>query len=163
MAAAKTIIGKPQPEPLRSTSQVQIDREQAIELVEGIAKGALNAEALNLGACIVDGEGIMTRAKAAVADFESETKEGVEAGVIQIAMLMMSAKSAITDCNPQTDITKLNEMIAEFSSPASFAYHVKKNLMVNGINIFNEIKTAISDYKTGNWSDFGFQCGKAAA
>ena len=132
-------------------------------MLEGIAKGALNAEALNLGACIVDGEAIINKAKAAVADFESETKEGVEAGVIQIAMLMMSAKSAITDCNPQTDVAKLDAMIAEFSSPTAFAYQVKKNLMVNGVDIFMEIKTALNDYKYNNWSDFGFECGEAAA
>jgi len=54
-------------------------------------------------------------------------------------------------------------MIKVFSSPTSFAYHVGKDLMVNGKDIFGEIESAVTDYESANWEDFGYQVGEAAA
>ena len=54
-------------------------------------------------------------------------------------------------------------MAAIFQSPSSFAYHVGKDLIVNGKDIFHEVDTAIVDYKAGNWADFGENVGMAAA
>lgn len=54
-------------------------------------------------------------------------------------------------------------MIAIFDSPTSFAYHVGKDLIVNGVQIYHEIDTAITDYDNANWGDFGYQIGQAAA
>ena len=54
-------------------------------------------------------------------------------------------------------------MAEAFSSPTAFAWHVGKDLLVNGIDIYHEIDTAVSDAKSGNWKDFGFNVGEAAA
>jgi hypothetical protein len=68
------------------------------------------------------------------------------------------------DCSTlKADWEKLAKMISIFDSPTAFAYHVGKDLLVNGVQIYGEITTAISDYNAGNWGDFGFQIGEAAA
>lgn len=54
-------------------------------------------------------------------------------------------------------------MAAAFSSPTAFAWHVGKDLLVNGVDIYHEIDTAVGDAKSGNWKDFGFNVGEAAA
>jgi len=54
-------------------------------------------------------------------------------------------------------------MAAIFASPSSFAYHIGKDLLINGKDIFHEINTAVADYKAGQWEDFGVNVGEAAA
>jgi hypothetical protein len=50
-----------------------------------------------------------------------------------------------------------------FSSPKAFAYHVGKDLLINGKDIFSEIGDAISAYKKQDWKKFGVDVGTAAA
>ena len=54
-------------------------------------------------------------------------------------------------------------MAAIFDSPTSFAYHVGKDILVNGVQIFQEIETAVADYKSQKWEDFGYTVGEATA
>lgn len=53
-------------------------------------------------------------------------------------------------------------MVASWTSPLSFAYHVGKDLLLNGVDIFHEIEDAIDDYKKKDFYDFGVNVGKAA-
>jgi hypothetical protein len=70
----------------------------------------------------------------------------------------------MSDCSHlKADWQKLAAMAAIFKNPASFAYHVGKDLMINGKDIYAEIKLAIKDYDAKNWEDFGFQIGEASA
>merc|ERR1719454_2844560 len=54
-------------------------------------------------------------------------------------------------------------MVSTFSSPEAFAYHVGKDLLVNGVDIFHEISTAVTDYESQNWYGMGQNIGEAAA
>merc|ERR1712167_81578 len=42
-------------------------------------------------------------------------------------------------------------------------YHVGKDLVVNGKSIFNDVNSAINDYKAKDWYDFGVAIGDASA
>lgn len=46
-------------------------------------------------------------------------------------------------------------MIKSFTSPMSFVYHVGKDILVNGKDIFTEVSTAVSDYESQNFYDMG--------
>jgi hypothetical protein len=84
--------------------------------------------------------------------------------VKEVADLLKTVKAGMSDCSHiKADWEKLEEMAAIFENPTSFAYHVGKDLLINGVDIFNEIKSAVDDYEAGQWSDFGFQVGEAAA
>ena len=54
-------------------------------------------------------------------------------------------------------------MAEVISSPKSFVYHVGKDLLINGQEIYGEINTAVTDYDKQDWEGFGFNVGKAAA
>jgi len=54
-------------------------------------------------------------------------------------------------------------MAAIFSNPESFAMHVGKDILVNHVDIKNEVETAVSDYESKKWEDFGYQLGEASA
>jgi len=60
-------------------------------------------------------------------------------------------------------MTKLEKFAASLKSPASFEYHVGKDLLVNGKDIYHEINTAIGDFENGKWEDFGINVGEAAS
>jgi len=57
----------------------------------------------------------------------------------------------------------MTAMAAAFTSPTSFAYHVGKDLLLNGRDIYGEISKAITDYDDSQWEQFGYEIGTAAA
>ena len=62
---------------------------------------------------------------------------------------MKTVKAGMQDCSHlKADWDRLEKMITAFDSPTSFAYHVGKDLIVNGAEIFGEVKTAVSDYES---------------
>lgn len=142
-----------------------IDAKVLEEVVTGILKGAIDAEGFtDINSCIKDAETVFADAKIAVNDFKKKDVASVIAGIKEVAELLQVVKSGMSDCTSmKADWDKLAKMISVFDSPTSFAYHVGKDLIVNGAQIFTEIETAVSDYESGNWGDFGFQIGEAAA
>lgn len=52
-------------------------------------------------------------------------------------------------------------MCESFTNFWSFTYHVGKELIVNGKDIYSEINTAIGDYKSGNFNQMGYEVGSA--
>ena len=68
------------------------------------------------------------------------------------------------DCaKTKEDWTRFLDMISIFNSPVSFAYHVGKDLLVNGKDIYADINSAVSEYKSQDWYHFGYHSGNAAA
>ena len=54
-------------------------------------------------------------------------------------------------------------MAANFASPWSFAYHVGKDLLVNGVAIYHEVDDAIAKYEASDYNGFGEDIGMALA
>ena len=72
-------------------------------------------------------------------------------------------KDALSDCNFKGDIERIKAMGEIFASPWTFAYHVGKDILVNGMNIYNEINGAVNAYDHQQWENFGYNIGEAAA
>lgn len=88
----------------------------------------------------------MTEAETALTDFRKENVTGVESGVKEVGAMLMTIHKAMGDCDIVDHLKKLEAMASIFESPITFAYHLGKDIMVNGIDIFNEIEKAITDY-----------------
>jgi len=70
----------------------------------------------------------------------------------------------MTECKAAVgEIKNLVDMIKNFKSPMSFAYHVGKDLLVNGVSIYHDIKGAIAAYKAKEYKTFGYDIGHALA
>ena len=143
----------------------KVDTKKLEQIVGGLLKGAIDAEGFtDIESCIKDAEEVFEDAETAIKDFEKKDVASVIAGIKEIAEMMKVVQSGMKDCSSiKADWEKLMKMIAVFDSPTSFAYHVGKDLIVNGKQIYGEITTAVSDYEAGNWGDFGYQIGEAAA
>lgn len=149
----------------KTEEEVELDRLKLTAIVEGVLQGALHAEGFDdINHCIADAEHVFADAEAAYTDFKAGGADKVIAGLKQLADLMSTVKAGMSDCsNLKADWSRLETMVSVFNSPTSFAYHVGKDLMVNGQDIFSELETAVTDYESANWKDFGFQVGEAAA
>jgi hypothetical protein len=111
-----------------------------------------------------DADTVILDAEIAVADFKKMDASDVMAGIKEVAEMMKVVHQGMKDCTSlRADWRKLEKMIAVFSSPTIFFYHVGKDLMINGVQIYGEIKTAVSDYENAKWGDFGYNIGLAAA
>lgn len=161
MAAAKTLLGE---EPQHQLTKVESDAKLE-NIVAGILQGALDAEGFDdINSCIQDNEVVFQDAEEAYLDFTSKDFKKITEGVKKVADLLTHVKTGMSDCSHlKADWEKLEKMSDIFSSPKSFAYHVGKDLLVNGKDIFGEIKEALGAYKKQDWKKFGVDIGTAAA
>lgn len=98
----------------------------------------------------------------AIADFKKENISGVKSGIEMIGTIVQQLSTDLTDCEKiVADTTKLEDMAKTFKSPWSFAYHVGKDLIVDGSDIFHEIEESITNYDAGQYYEFGEDVGKA--
>ena len=118
--------------------------EDALQIVEGVVLGALKAESPVSVTCIGDTETLMSEIKEGVDDFKKETFRGVKDGLTIFGTAFKQVATDIQDCEEAIeDIEKLYEMAIIFSNPWSFAYHVGKDLLLNGVDIYNDIDKAM--------------------
>ena len=96
----------------------------------------------------------------AVNYFKSKTMKGVEAGIKEIGLIVSQISKDMADCKA-IDLSKLEKMGQSFASPATFAYHVGKDLMVNGKQIYSEIDDSIKQWDASNYFGFGHDLGEA--
>jgi hypothetical protein len=136
-----------------------------VDIVTGVLKGALEAEGFDdIEKCIADAKHVIDDAEAAYDDFKGHDITQIINGVKEVADLLTSVKDGMQDCSHlKADWAKMAEMASIFESPTEFAYNVGKNLIINGKDIFKEVKTAIDDYKVQDWKNFGVNIGMAAA
>lgn len=134
-------------------------------MVGGMLKGALDAEGFSdINSCISDAEVIFKDAEDAIKDFETKDVSKIIDGVKKIADILTNVQKGMKDCaSLKADWAKLAKMAAIFESPTTFAYHVGKDLLVNGVDIFAEIQDSVKEYKAGNWEKFGVDIGEAVA
>ena len=99
-----------------------------------------------------------------VADFEKKTEQGTKDGLHKLGESVLSLGAMMKDCpKVKGDFEKLEYMASVFSSPQTFAWHLSKDLLVNGVNIYNEITDSVTQWKSNNYEDFGKDVGKALA
>jgi hypothetical protein len=107
-----------------------------VQIVEGMLKGALDAEGFDdIVKCLGEGEVIIKDAEKAYADFSGHPSiDDVIDGIEEIADILKQVKYGMKDCSHiKADWEKLEQMAVIFDSPTSFAYHVGKDLLINGV------------------------------
>ena len=135
------------------------DAEQFTKgLLIGITAGPLP----DLTPCLGNVEGFGSDLVSAVKDFESKTASGVANGLREVASAIDNVVAAMKECKATVqEVEKLVAMLKNFKSPLSFAYHVGKNLIVNGVEIYDEIKGSIAAYHSDQYETMGQDIGEA--
>jgi len=130
------------------------------KIAGGIVEGFIGVD--DVKACIESTLTTLGDVEKAVADFEKETAKDVMEGLGELEHALHELPAAIKACRADENIVKLLvHGLSQFKSPMAFVYHSGKNLVVNHHDIYKEITTAVSDFKSKKWLDFGVQVGTA--
>ena len=136
-----------------------------LQIFEGVIEGILSEAKLNNAvSCLKDVAADAENIETAVKDFEKKTLISVAVGLKLIGESFESLPKAMKSCSESVeDAEKLFKMLENFKSPISYAFHVGKDIIVNGVQIYKEIDTAVKDYESGDYLDFGKNVGQALA
>lgn len=170
-AAAQIIIGVEEQKKAELLKQQEVDdasqvAKDAAEITAGLLMGAIDADFGDLHSCITDGELIVKDAENAWNDFKSKDIHDITNGLKALGDAAFKIKAALTDCKAiKGDFEKLAQLAASFSNPESVAWHLGKDLIVHGVDIFNEIEAAVAAMEANprDYYHFGYNVGKAGA
>jgi len=130
------------------------------EIAAGIVEGFLGVP--DFKACIEKSVAEVKDVEEAIKLFETKKAPEVLKGIKLIGEAVKGLPDDIKACKAAvSDVQALIGAIKSMTSPATYAYHVGKDLLVNGRDIYNEIYRAVDDYKAKLWTDFGIQLGTA--
>ena len=116
----------------------------------------------NLKQCASDVYEVYDDLDMAIKDIEEKSVDGVKNGIKLIGESLTEISTAITDCQGAiADVENILNTLKQFKTPESFAFHVGKNLLVNGVDILHEVEAAVDDWKAQSYRDAGVQIGTA--
>jgi len=141
-------------------SRASSPAETAGEIAAGLVEGFIGAP--DVQACIQKTVTTIGDVKEAIQDLEKKTPTDVLKGLKLLVEAFKELPADLTACKAvEADVKEIIAAFKQIHSPASFAYHAGKDLIVNHEDIFHEIEAAIADYKAQKWLDFGVQVGTA--
>jgi len=147
---------------IKSTSGWEI----TVDVFEGTLEGFFDSSTFpHLKACASEATDAYDQIKDAIAEIEQLTPTSVAAGLKDLGVALKGLKAALADCKASSaDIAAFAKAIEDgFEHPLSFIFHIGKELLVNGKEIYTEITTAIADWKAQSYRAAGVQIGSALA
>ena len=129
-----------------------------VELIDGVLVGALEVEHVdNLETCIKDINPLVTHMTTAVQDFEDGSFHKIAAGIDELGKFVSQVATTMEDCDKVSsdDVTKLKKMGDAFLHPKRLLIDAAKNVLLNGVSIYDEIKTADKDLTAGSFEAAG--------
>ena len=136
-----------------------------ISFAEGLLYGILE-EAFpgDLAHCIGDTSEIEVHLEKAINDFKIETFDSIKSGIKEIGIIVQAIPSLLKDCKiEENDLKKLAEMAVIFTHPLTLALRVGKNILVNGVDIYDKISKGLTLYQSADYNGSGRQFGMALA
>lgn len=137
-----------------------LDRQEFVQVFVGIANGF----GVDLKeTCIEDSLEFGQQAEEAVKMLLSKDPTHVKSALRELGVVIIhTLPHALRECGGSYDsLATLIKSCAAFSSPHAFAYHIGKDLLINGVDIFKHVNAAIKAWKEGNYYDFGQNIGVA--
>lgn len=100
----------------------------------------------------------------AVTDFKKETFDGVKDGLGEMGKAVHFVPDLLKNCQKvQADLTRLYQVADVFKHPMTLMYTIGKNLVVNGVDIFTKMASAMDYFNKQDYYNFGKQVGEALA
>jgi len=147
---------------VRSSDKLKV----TVQVVEGALQGFFDSPDFpHIESCITDGETAYDDLEKGFHELEELTVKSIEAGLKDIGSALQSTKTAMVDCKAViSDVEAfMNAIETGFRHPLSFIFKLGKTLLVNGREIYTEVKTAVADWHSESYRDAGFQIGRALA
>jgi hypothetical protein len=136
--------------------------EVTVDVFEGVLEGFFS-EFSDLKKCAQDSTSAYENIKDGITDLDSGDASGVKKGLGELGTALDSLRHALPDCKAAAhEIESFGKVVENgFKNPLSFVFHVGKDLIVNGKDIYGEIASSVQLWKQQSYLDSGVQIGKA--
>lgn len=141
------------------------DKLSFFSVVQGLLDGiGIQVQGLDVQKCIIPSDDAVQNILIAINSFEKEDATGVAHGLIALAKAFKDIPAAIQTCVAQTlDVQVLIRALEAISNPKSYLFQVGKGLLINNVDIYDEIYTAVDNFLAAKWKELGFNIGEALA
>lgn len=142
--------------------------ETTVDVFEGVLQGFFSSsEFPELKSCANNTVDAYEQLKDAFdkLHLSAEASDTIKQGLQDIATALGDLKQAMTECKASvSEIQQFADTLQTgFEHPVKFVYHLGKDLVVNGKDIFDEISQAVSLWEKQSYRDAGVQIGSALA
>jgi len=135
--------------------------EVTVDVFEGSIEGFFS-EFQSFKTCANDTVEAYDQIRTAVTLLEKKTPESVLKGIKDLGVAFGALKDGLVECKAvKAELDSFVNALEQFKTPSSFAFHVGKDLLVNGKDIYAEITQAISLWKAQRYQDAGIRIGEA--
>ena len=127
---------------------------EVTELIDGFLIGALSVQHVeNLDTCIKDFNPLVTDMETAVQDFKDGSYAKIADGIEKLGQFITQVGVVMTDCAMvgADDVSKLKAMGEAFLHPKQLILDAEHNIIVNGVAIYKDIKTAGDDMQAAEY------------
>ena len=135
-----------------------------VDIVKGLFAG-FGAEAgfEQLEDCFDDGGELFYDLIDVVDLLTSDSKHKIIKALKKIGEVFCDFFDIVQHCKelPQ-DAKEIWEALKKFKSPFKLVVHIGKNIILNGVEVFREIKSAVTAWKNQDFYVFGYNIGAAA-
>merc|ERR1712051_806383 len=139
-------------------SSLGMDVLDVAKVVDGVLIGALETEHIDsLETCIKDVDPLVSHMHTAVQDFEDGSFHKIAAGIDELGKFVSQVATTMEDCEKVSsdDVDKLKKMSDAFLHPKRLIIDSAKNVLLNGVSIYDEVKTADKDLTAGSFEAAG--------
>jgi hypothetical protein len=136
----------------------------SVDVFEGTLAGFFNEAAPDISACADQTINVYSDFQQAMSLLKTDqnTVDEIEQGLGVISSALSHVQALIQDCGGIfPEIQKLESTLGSFSNPVTLVFHVGEDLIVNGVNIYDEIMQAVSLWENQSYRQSGYQIGEA--
>ena len=142
--------------------------ETTVDVFEGTLQGFFGSSQFPaLKSCANETVDAYEQIKDAVEKLHTGDESGstIKAGLEDLGTALGDLKNALNDCKASSKEIETFATTLEngFHHPMSFVFHLGKDLIVNGKDIFDEISQAVSLWEKQDYRNAGIQIGEALA
>ena len=141
--------------------------QDVLEVIEGVLFGALKTEGItDIETCVKDVSPLVTDLEAAFKDFEDGSFHKIAAGIDELGKFLTQVSTTMEDCEKimsGDDVAQLKKMGDAFRHPVHLLIDAGKNVLLNGVSIYDDIKAADKDSEDGKYEEAGEVIGEIAA
>ena len=143
-----------------------VNAPEVIELIDGFMLGALDTEKIDsLDTCVMDMNPMVIDMVNAVNDFEDGSYHAIADGIYNLGQFISQVGIVMEDCVAisESDVSKLKEMGEAFEHPKQLIIDAENNVIMNGVEIYKDVRTALTDMKDSKYEQAGKKWGDVAA
>lgn len=135
-------------------------------VVEGFFVGAFDFHGMtDVAKCITDANPVEKHLENAMRGYWNGSFQEVAKAIDQMGLAISDIGDMLDHCGKidHHDYEQIQRMAESFLHPKQVLLEAAESLIVNGVNIFEDIREALHDYRLGHWVDSGEHFGQAAA